>query len=309
MVKHKFASSLGRQRVFRDGESKSALVHYDGTQASAFLLGMIRIGIASDARKRLQLEPTVCVLITRIDVDGIEQSMSTVSRIQVDSELDCKWLVYHLGYVFSDDNGVDRGFDHIDSLRRLLVSIDDESSRIELIELLTTLTLIRIADELHIGKIVCSTSADRLSRHILNTIACGRGDTLSDVSAIVDKRHSRIQLLRPMKDISEKELAIVNRFEHWDQLTTIIDNPTLSTLSIQSITDAFVDDLQPHFPATISTVLSTACKVAHRIKSDIDTNRCRLCFSVCGNEQFCNCCKLLLNDRIVDRSLLPLMLR
>jgi cytoplasmic tRNA 2-thiolation protein 2 len=154
-----------------------------------------------------------------------------------------------------------------------------------------------------------ATSADRMSRSILDAIASGRGESIADLSAIVDKRHARVQLLRPMKDISDKEIGIFNRFEQLDHLAIIIDHPSvIDQRSIQSTTSAFIDELQSHFPATISTILSTARKVVRKpttTGAPSMSSRCRLCFALIDDAIFCICCERLFNEHIPDRTLLP----
>ncbi len=62
-------------------------------------------------------------------------------------------------------------------------------------------------------------TADRLARTLLSVMALGRGGQMADLSAFVDKTHHTVVILRPLRDICEKEVALVNRMEKCDRYT------------------------------------------------------------------------------------------
>uniref|UniRef100_A0A0N4UW23 Cytoplasmic tRNA 2-thiolation protein 2 n=1 Tax=Enterobius vermicularis TaxID=51028 RepID=A0A0N4UW23_ENTVE len=58
-VKHKFASTIGKRRLFKDGNRRETLIVYEGNPQSAFLLSSVFQGMKAEKNKRLILVPTV----------------------------------------------------------------------------------------------------------------------------------------------------------------------------------------------------------------------------------------------------------
>lgn len=318
MVMHKFRSAIGRQRLFKDGESRKTVIVFDGTQSSAFLLEMIRAGLSADAHHRLQLQPVVVAVVTKLDraqIDAVVERLRTIKNY-----LDCEWHVVHLAAVFSDDleklqnlpslssssssSEVCVGVDELDRLLKLFSAIRTESARSEMKIRLRVALLYRLAETLGVWKIMTSDTADVLAKLSLASLALGRGPQINDDTAVVDKRHAKVAVIRPMKELSDKEIGIFNRFEKLEELTVVVGDPDPPSPAVQSVTDSFVSHLQAGFHSTLTTVLSSASKV-----KTIAANRepCAFCFSPCDG-RFCFACDTVLAE-VTERALLPSFLR
>jgi tRNA(Ile)-lysidine synthase TilS/MesJ len=80
-----------------------------------------------------------------------------------------------------------------------------------------------------------------------------------------------VKIIRPIKDISYEELQNYTEINHLEQPKTqsVLGN------SLQSVIHNFVNDLQDHFPSTISTVCKTADKIGNQ---DINKSpKCEFC--------------------------------
>jgi cytoplasmic tRNA 2-thiolation protein 2 len=309
MVMHKFRSTIGRQRLFKDSESRKTVIDYDGTPAAAFLLAMIRAGLSADAHKRLQLQPIVVAVVTKLERQEMDAVIERVGAIK--SYLACDWHVVHLAAVLCDDFqdllcSTERcpGIDQLDRLTRLLSSLQTNSARTEMKNLLRTALLYRLTEALHVSKVMTPDTADRLAKRSLSSVALGRGAQMSDDTAVFDKRHSKVAIVRPIKELSDKEVGIFNRFEQLDQMTVVVGDPERPPAGIQSVTDSFVSHLQAGFHSTLTTVLSSASKVKTVSTS---RNRCALCFS-CSDDRFCFACAAIMSE-VGEPSLLPAWLK
>uniref|UniRef100_A0A914WJD0 Cytoplasmic tRNA 2-thiolation protein 2 n=1 Tax=Plectus sambesii TaxID=2011161 RepID=A0A914WJD0_9BILA len=306
MVMHKFRSSIGRQRLFKDGESRKTVVIFDGTPAAAFLLGMIRSGLAADAHHRLQLDPVVVAVVTKLDRQEIDAVIKRIDTIK--SYLQCDWHIVHLAAVLSDNlqdlssssSEICPGVDQLDRLIELFSSIRSESGRSEMKVRLRTALLYRMTETMGVSKMMTSDTADRLAKLSLSSLALGRGAQMSEDTAVVDKRHPKVAVIRPLKELSDKEVGIFNRFEQLDELTVIVGDPDRASPAVQTITDSFVTHLQAGFHSTLTTVLSSASKVKTATTSRI---RCAFCFSS-SDDRFCLACRGIL-DEVGEPSLLP----
>ncbi|MCP9256992.1 Cytoplasmic tRNA 2-thiolation protein 2 [Dirofilaria immitis] len=288
MVKHKFSSAIGKRRLYKWFTMELTLVH--------FLLSLVSQGLQADAHKRLTLVPTVMVLFKETDeriIDNIKKEIELIKGCIL-----APWIYVHIAA--------------ISQWTQLLTSCSSLSTREEIEYLCSNMLCIRIAQKLGIHKVMLSTSADELASTTLSSLALARGPSVFHSVNVVDKRHSDVTLIRPFREINEKETALINRFEGSDRYILNVRKNRIKVdddnQSLQSVSRDFISDLMVNgFTGTVTTILSTANKMQAPVTSK---TRCVLCsssYDAKENERFCFSCASVL-DQVGDRILLQQLL-
>lgn len=188
-------------------------------------------------------------------------------------------------------------------MQQLMGSLKSESLRLEFVSLLQTLAVWQAAETLSVNRVVMPDYAESLANASFNALCFGRctfldarllgvlsrednvnprnlAPSLGEMTKVVDARHPQVELIRPLREVCEKEIHLVNEFEHSDEYAL---NPSAEPAryrpgeGIQPLTSNFISDLQSSgFPATITTILSVSTKVEPREKGD---RKCRLCYT------------------------------
>jgi len=275
---------------------------------------LVAEGLAETAKKRLILEPTVMVILSRSDQSEIAEAIAQITQFQ--SMLPGNWFCVHLADIFDDerkildDHVVDderkildghriRGLQHLDQWRELLQRTKTTTIQLELMRLVRLQLIYRYATSLKCPKIFVPDTADQLAKSTISVMALGRGVQIADMNSIVDRSHSAAIILRPMREISKKEVALVNRLEKSDRFVVLLDEKVSACKAIQPITDCFVEFLQREgFRSTITAVLATACKA--KVVQRSSDERCRLCFVALSDEimpvNLCSPCSTVIED-------------
>ncbi|VDN56875.1 unnamed protein product [Dracunculus medinensis] len=262
MVKQKFSSAIGKHRFYKvfpknvlrnliifflwDGARKETLIVYDGNAASAFLLSLINENLKADTHKKAHLIPTIMVLLTVTDSKSLNSVIDRINHFK--KIIDCRWIFCHIASlfrpitIFNEDDCSVFGEDSVMKWKELLDSCSSESIRIEFLRMCRILLCIRVADCLGIDKVMLADSSDFVVNCTLSSLAFGRGPAVHNTANIVDKSFTGISIIRPLRDISNKEIALLNRFEKNDELLIILNND-VGKNSLQSCTDDFVQDL------------------------------------------------------------------
>lgn len=316
MVKHKFSSAIGKRRLYKDGEQRETLVVYDGTNAGAFLLSLVSQGLRADAHKRLTLVPTIMVLLKETDeavIGSIKKEVELIKQC-----IEAPWIYVHIAAVF-ESNICDPqtssicGIDHISQWAQLLTSCSSSSTREEMEYLCLNMLCVRIAQKLDVHKVMLSMSADELATTTLSSLALARGPSVFHEVNVVDKRHADVTLIRPLREITEKEIALVNRFEGSDRYILNVRKSRVKAnddeQSLQSVSRDFISDLVMNgFTGTVTTILSIANKVQ---APATNRARCVLCastYSADEGEKYCFSCISVL-EQVGDKVLLEQLLR
>lgn len=129
------------------------------------------------------------------------------------------------------------------------------------------------------------------------------GSSIRNIASIIDEDFTGVKLIRPLRNISIKEIELVNELQ---TTTKLYKNRTVSISRnepqscIQSICKHFLGGLQDGgFVSTIDTILSSSSKVDSRRKND---TKCRFCFADYLQEEeeftvkFCPPCSTLLSE-------------
>lgn len=123
---------------------------------------------------------------------------------------------------------------------------------------------------------VPETNSD-LAKALLTDISLGRGASAAHDVSFVDDRVEDVKLVRPIRDLNEKEV------EHYLRLNELEFIPDLCLYgenhapgaSIQNLTKDFVLNLQKNYSSTIATVFRTGDKMAPKMNEN--SGQCRMC--------------------------------
>lgn len=169
-----------------------------------------------------------------------------------------------------------------EKLLSLFDSLKTVTAKEELIYRLRCKLLAFKAKELGYHHVFLGESSSRLAINILSNIAQGRGAHLPLDTRFTDQsRFHVVDLLRPLRDITSKEIAVYNAIH---KVQTVFF-PTFSTklpstASIQRLTEDFVLSLSTNFPSTETTVYRTSNKL--QISSERESSEvgkfCSMCY-------------------------------
>ncbi|XP_066273775.1 cytoplasmic tRNA 2-thiolation protein 2-like [Branchiostoma lanceolatum] len=308
---HKFRSGLGKTRVVQPGER--VLLAFSGGPSSAALLHLVKRGMEEGTqKKRLRIEPGVVFIdegciIQGFDVDQRQQALQIVSKIAEDSgfpvyrvmledfmsehstEADLPVTVSNCAETSQDTTeDVERQVKTLstddssaDRLKRLFEQAKSLTAKEDLLQMLRSKLLVKVARMHGYTKVMVGDSGTRLSVRIMANIAQGRGSALPLNTGFADDRHGDVVIVRPMRDFIAKEISMYNTI---CQLESVF-LPTLSTraaekASIGHLTEAFISGLQVNFPSTVSTVFRTGAKLC--VSQDPENmpeghERCAMC--------------------------------
>lgn len=233
------------------------------------------------AFKKLKFNPGVIFVDETCLLHGEDHSKK-VSRLQ--HLLDKLTMPYHVvrfEEILDLNNDQDPGLGAITSsfaLKSFFDGIKTLTSKEELLYRLRCKLLAYKAHQFGYKHVFLGETSTRLAVNILANLAQGRGAHLASDTRFTDEgRYFGVNLLRPMRDISAKEIVVYNNLH---KVETIIF-PTFSTklrpnASIQRLTEDFIVTLSADFPATETTVFRTSNKL-EMAKSNKHDSICQLC--------------------------------
>ncbi|ESP02605.1 hypothetical protein LOTGIDRAFT_237923 [Lottia gigantea] len=293
-VVHKFRSAIGKSKIVRDGDQ--VLLMYSGGQASTALLHLVIEGLSERAHKKLRFKP----VILHIDESAVlgmtdekrQENLSEVLKIMkktgfpyylssIEQALDLsiepkRELFKHME---TTEDIYKRQEEKITSLQSLLSSIKTLTAREDFIKNLRNQLMLSISGQLGYSKIMTGDTNSRLAVNILNHVAQGRGAQVAYSTGFCDNRYKDIVILRPIRDLSIKEVAVYNQMNKLDSVFI----PTLSTKapsisSIEKLTEKFVTGLQADYLSTVSNIVRTGEKLGVS-DEEINNESCIFCQS------------------------------
>ncbi|KAF7636068.1 hypothetical protein Mgra_00004516 [Meloidogyne graminicola] len=305
VIQHKFSSSLGKNRVFKTIDQRNALLVFTTKNLleSLQLLKLTFKAISGpDDHRVLRLDAKVLVLFDEVmNTFELKKQFNQLKTFLTKQEFYSKWnwRFAHLASIFNKFENFSKEFkneDYVDGeentekLFNLISKCQSSSVRLELIRLIRTKLLAKYAAYFGFPSVLLSDNADQLATETINSLCFGRGSSIFDISSVIDDRVSvnslpfanhSIQFIRPLRDISYKELDSLNRieknFERIEEngIEKIINGEIKEENSVQNLSKDFIESLRDNgFPATISTILS----VSSKIESERNGQICFLCF-------------------------------
>jgi len=167
-----------------------------------------------------------------------------------------------------------------DKLRALFDNISKNSAKEDIYWHLKMNMLYRRAQMEKCDFIFLGESSTRQAIKMIAMTSKGRGYSAAlDVGTENAITYKGLAVVRPMKDMLAKEIAVYNRNHNIDKFvipTTNWSTKTAAKSSIERLTEEFIAGLDRDFPSTVSTVSRTASKLT--VSKDLDvTNKCAIC--------------------------------
>lgn len=177
---------------------------------------------------------------------------------------------------------------NVAKLKKLFASCSTATSREDLLQQLRLALLVHSAKSWGFEKVLTGETGTRLATRLIASTCKGRGFSLPEELAALDKRFGGVGILRPLGDTLSKEIAV---FNHHNRLDTVF-MPAISTkagpkFSIDHLSESknrlllakpkgFIEGLQGGFGHTIHTLLRSGNKLTHP-ENLSDQHRCPLC--------------------------------
>uniref|UniRef100_A0AC35UGX9 Cytoplasmic tRNA 2-thiolation protein 2 n=1 Tax=Rhabditophanes sp. KR3021 TaxID=114890 RepID=A0AC35UGX9_9BILA len=301
MAKHKFSSALGKNRVFKYGTSKNPIIISFGDQNSAFLAALIHEGMSKGEHKKLDIQPTLVFVTDSLDTDYVSSYYERSKMMK--EKVDWPHYFVHLASIFSNPfvikGDLMNGIENIPTYTSFLSYFKSETAKKEINRVLLDILFVKLARYLECEKLLLPGCADELALTTCNALCFGRGASIAHQTEIVDSRFDKILMVRPLHDLSQKEIKVVFEFESYEdwKVNKDADEDKVagndSAKSVQSINSSFlVSLLNAGFPATITTLLSISGKVRPIVvESSVSCNLCGVKYESHDNEYFvCAAC-------------------
>ncbi|CAJ0962669.1 unnamed protein product, partial [Mesorhabditis belari] len=179
MVKHKFRSSLGKRRIYKDGASKETLLLFDGSLGSAFALGQLVESLEDTQHRKLMIEPTILFLIVSTNTARINEVLKRY--MDISTSLSIPFRIAHVAaalqknFDLSDVTQSFIGEDQLDRYSQLLSSMRTSTAKNEVKRLLIEVITARFAIASGIEKIWLPSTGDDLARNTIQFFSLGRG--------------------------------------------------------------------------------------------------------------------------------------
>ncbi|KAJ1736368.1 Cytoplasmic tRNA 2-thiolation protein 2 [Coemansia sp. Benny D160-2] len=162
-------------------------------------------------------------------------------------------------------------------LKAFFAGLTTDTDREEMLDVLKSLLLVRLARKEGCGVLLMGDSGTRIATKIVSLASRGRGFSLPFEVGAESTWFSDVVVYRPMRDFIMKEIGFFNR---WTAQKTVVV-PTFTTAaparaSIGRLTEAFVVGLDQDFSSTVSTIGRTMQKLEPQ-KSARDALPCLLC--------------------------------
>ncbi|GAB1601917.1 cytoplasmic tRNA 2-thiolation protein 2-A-like [Argonauta hians] len=287
-VTHKFRSNIGKSKLIRDRDR--VLLAYSGGPSSSALLHLVKDGLELSKFKKLRFIPQ----IVYID-EGAVLGQTWTQRQEVVQQIKefCEWIgiscyLTTLEQVFNQPEGIKATLKlcknkesellHDKELEEKLVNLFNNTKsstfKEQLLRHLRNDLLVKIAQLTGNRIIMVGSGENRLAVLMLSDIAQGRGAHISLNLGFSDNRNDDILIVRPLKNLSGKEVAMYN---HTNNIKPVVCHSFTtmgsSTSSIERLTEKFVTELHTEYPSTVCNITRTSEK--------LDVQQCQQARSKC----------------------------
>ncbi|KAJ2820262.1 Cytoplasmic tRNA 2-thiolation protein 2, partial [Coemansia erecta] len=149
-----------------------------------------------------------------------------------------------------------------DQLKALFAGLETATEKEDMLDIIKTTLIVRLARELQCGAVLLGDSATRTAVKVMALTGHGRGFSLPLEAGAESQWFQGVVVLRPMRDFVAKEIAFFNR---WTRQRAVFV-PTFTTggprrASIARLAEAFIVELDRDFPSTVPTVCRTLQKL------------------------------------------------
>ena len=262
-------ATLGKHKATRPGDR--VLVAATGGLSSTSLLHILQQGCNTDT-KRLLFEPSI-IYVDEGSVFGLSKADREKRIAEVVDILQTFGFPVFVALIENcgnDNISPTRGDETVridpniaEVFGKSFTSLKEGSAKQELLLHLRRRTLVRAARELECSKVFTAEHGTDLAVDLLSGVAGGAGGSLAQRIGFKDQRDGDVTVMRPMRDVSGKEVALYSHLHH---LSTVTKGKTWGTgenvlYSLHKLTEDFLVGLQQDFPATIPTIFKTGDKL------------------------------------------------
>ncbi|XP_059613325.1 cytoplasmic tRNA 2-thiolation protein 2 [Phlebotomus argentipes] len=266
-IRHKFRANLGSTKILP--RNCKVLTVFDGSAGSVCLLDLVITSLRMDNHKRLNMDHCVVFLDDSFLTKRKESINKVVQQFQEE--------FYYIS--LADDSNTPKKWEaevevsNDEAFLKMRMNFSSQTAWEDFLEQRRKNLIRKVAKKLNCSHVFLPDITIDLASSLLSNISLGRGSSVALDVGFIDDRDPEVTLLRPIRDLTMKEVENHIRVR---QLKCLQAAASDSQGSIQSLTEKFVLNLQENFSATVSTVFRTGDKLAPKNFSD---GNCVLCQS------------------------------
>jgi len=270
-VTHKFRSTLGKSKLVQANDKVLTVV--TGDHGSTALLHLVRDALSLGAHKRLRFNPAVLFVDESVtlstDTTGahLAQDYSHVEEIAQTFGYPFFNIPIYEGFAKTDASGACNGdvngiAGDEKKFRQCFESISSLTAKQDFLCSTRCWLIAEVARREGYKKVMLGETSTSLCMKLISNISLGRGNTVALDLGVADTRHTGVTIIRPMREISSKEVAMFNRLSDIEvHLPRNLWTAKKSGASLQHKTEEFISGLVSDFPHTVNTVFRTGDKV------------------------------------------------
>ncbi|KAJ3171340.1 Cytoplasmic tRNA 2-thiolation protein 2 [Geranomyces variabilis] len=293
---YKFRLALMRGAPLSDGAN--VLVAVSGGPSSCCLLEVMKRFHAIDPanpRKPRKFGKVIVCYVDPSAVLGYPETAGQIAEAAAAADFQCVTVTLESMFLNADES--DPGVVNVDGpsteatlvksatsslspnerLQQCFQSLGTATAKEDMIDLLTNKAILRAARRAGCTLVLRGDTSTRMAVNTVAQTSKGLGFAMPTEMAERPTWPADIEVVRPLRDLSAKQIAIFNRTAKVETFVT----PGVTTgmpakASIDRLTEAFVVGLVKDFPMTVNTVLRTAMKVRTGCEEK-ETPRCTFC--------------------------------
>ncbi|XKL59694.1 hypothetical protein PGB90_000710 [Kerria lacca] len=282
IITHKFRATLGKTKLIKPDDK--VLIAFTGNQSSITLLHLLKLGVNEQIHKRFKFHPVILFIDESIFWPKEKRMVDLPKIMKALKNSGFKYYITKLSsiydnYTFQDINDVNdisclKENESDNKLLSLFHNIQSDTSKTDFLLRLRYQIQFKIARILNYNKIFTAENTTDLSIRVLSNISLGRGLQVSFDVAVCDQKIPDIYLIRPLREITSKEIVFYNVFNKIESLAVPSIFPMMVYNSLQHETELFVYQLQEEFPSTVYSVFH----IGEKLKTyAVKENMCHWC--------------------------------
>ncbi|KAH8404860.1 hypothetical protein KR222_007394 [Zaprionus bogoriensis] len=279
-ARHKFRAALGAAKALP--RSAEVLMLIDGTPESLVLLDMLHFAQTQNTFKRLHCNARVLYVDERTASTALDP-LPALRELQK-RYAPFEFYIVPLGaeakslQLLKDYSGLSEPVASGDELKLRSLTARQDYRQQQRKRLLGA-----AAAHLQCTHIFEPRISSTLAAQLLASVALGRGGSVAlDVALLDNRLDNGVKLLRPLKDLNEQEVQFYVRARQLQPFPLQEQGLPSADASLQSLTNAFVANLQENYASTVSTVFRTGDKIAANQQAEAAS--CASCNSPLSNE-------------------------
>jgi len=290
-VTHKFRSTLGKSKLVQANDN--VLIVVTGDHGSTALLHLVRDALSLGAHKRLRFNPAVLFVDESVTLSAhttgatLPQDYSHVEKLALTFGYPFFKVPIYEGFAKTDAGGACNGdvngiAGDEKKFRQCFESISSLTAKEDFLCSTRGCLVAEMAKKEGYTKVMLGDTSTSLCMKLISNISLGRGNTVALDLGVADTRCNDVTIIRPLREISSKEVAMFNRFSNIEvHLPRNLWTAKKSGASLQHKTEEFISGLVADFPHTVNTVFRTGDKVcsSHTNTPTHEMSTCPMCKS------------------------------